>query len=261
MENKVRKLFIVLSGFFITNALLAEFIGVKLFSLENTLGYQPVNWNILGIENLSFNLTAGVLLWPFVFVLTDIVNEYFGKRGVKLLSYLTAGLIAYAFLMVLLAMYVTPAGFWITRDIGEGANRSQVNMDQAFNAVFGQGMWIIIGSLTAFLIGQIVDVYVFHYLRKLTGSSNFWLWLRATGSTLVSQLIDSFVVLYIAFHIGGPGWPMKQIFAIMIINYIYKVAMAILMTPVIYLVHYAIDNYLGARLAAKLTSAATVNKA
>lgn len=259
MQNKVRKLFLVLSGFFITNALLAEFIGVKLFSLESTLGYEPVNWRILGIENLSFNLTAGVLLWPFVFVLTDIVNEYFGKRGVKMLSYLTAGLIVYAFLMVLLATVVTPAGFWITREIGEGANRTEINMHHAFNAVFGQGLWIIIGSLTAFLIGQLVDVYVFHYLRGITGSGKIWL--RATGSTLISQLIDSFVVLYIAFHIGGPGWPLKQIFAIMIINYIYKVAMAILMTPVIYFVHYAIDGYLGEKLSAKLTAAASVNKA
>ncbi len=259
MENKVRRLFLVLSGFFITNALLAEFIGVKLFSLESTLGYQPVNWNILGIENLSFNLTAGVLLWPFVFVLTDIVNEYFGKRGVKLLSYLTAGLIAYAFLMVLLAMSVTPAGFWVNREIGEGANAVTIDMHQSFNAVFGQGAWIIVGSLAAFLIGQLVDVYVFHYLRKITGSRKIWL--RATGSTLVSQLIDSFVVLYIAFHIGGPGWPMKQILAIMIINYIYKVAMALLMTPVIYLVHYSIDAYLGKRLSEKLTSAAALNKA
>ncbi|RYD83538.1 MAG: VUT family protein [Sphingobacteriales bacterium] len=256
MENKVRRLFLVLSGFFIANALLAEFIGVKLFSLEQTFGYSPVNWKILGIENLSFNLTAGVLLWPFVFVLTDIVNEYFGTRGVRLLSFLTAGLIGYAFLMILVAMHVTPAGFWVMRDMADG---TQVNMQQSFNAVFGQGMWIIVGSLTAFLVGQLVDVYVFHYLRAITGHKKIWL--RATGSTLVSQFIDSFVVLYIAFHIGGPGWPMKQIIAIMIINYIYKVAMALLMTPVIYLVHYAIDSYLGKRLSEKLTTAASFNKA
>jgi uncharacterized integral membrane protein (TIGR00697 family) len=259
MENKLRRLFLVLSGFFITNALLAEFIGVKLFSLEQTFGYDPVNWKILGIENLSFNLTAGVLLWPFVFVLTDIINEYFGKRGVQLLSYLTSGLIAYAFLMIMVAMHVKPADFWIVRQIGEGAGATQVNMDTSFNAIFGQGMWIIIASLTAFLVSQVVDVYVFHYLRKITGHKKIWL--RATGSTIISQLIDSFVVLYIAFHIGGPGWPMKQIFAIMIINYIYKVFMALAMTPVIYLVHYAIDGYLGTRLSNKITEAAAKNKA
>jgi uncharacterized integral membrane protein (TIGR00697 family) len=185
-----------------------------------------------------------------------MVNEYFGKRGVKLLSYLTSILIAYAFLMIMLALYVMPADFWIMRDMKNGG---QMNMDQAFNAVFGQGMWIIIGSLTAFLIGQIVDVYVFHYLRKLTGHKNIWL--RATGSTLISQLVDSFIVLYIAFHIGGPGWPMKQILAIMIINYIYKFFMAILMIPVIYLVHFGIDKYLGKRLSTKLTELAAQNKA
>jgi uncharacterized integral membrane protein (TIGR00697 family) len=252
MEPKVRRVLIIIAAFFITNALLAEFIGVKIFSLEKTLGLNPVNWKLFGIGNLSFNLTAGVILWPFVFILTDITNEYFGKKGVRLLSYLTVIMISYAFLMVFLAVHTIPADFWLLRDNGNGTT---INMADSFNAIFGQGMWIILGSLVAFLVGQIVDVWVFHFLRGFTGHHKIWL--RSTGSTLVSQLIDSFVVLFIAFYIGGPHWPLKLVFAIGIINYTYKCAMAIIMTPLIYVIHKMIDNYLGKRLSDKLIETAS----
>ncbi len=250
MESKVRRVLLIISAFFITNALLAEFIGVKIFSLEKSLGFKPVDWSLFGIDHLSFNLSAGVLLWPFVFIMTDIANEYFGKKGVRTLTYLAVGMISYAFLMILFAVWVIPADFWIMSKARTGIS---INMHQAFNAIFGQGLWIIIGSLTAFLIGQMVDVYVFHWLRKRTGQK--YMWLRATGSTLVSQLIDSFVVLYIAFYIGA-GWDIKLVMAICIMNYAYKFVSAIAMTPLIYLVHRWIDNYLGARLAHKLMETA-----
>lgn len=249
MKDKSTRLFYILGSFFIANALLAEFIGVKIFSLETTLGISPANLTILGIENLSFNLTAGVLLWPVVFIMTDVINEYFGKRGVKFLSFTAAGLIAYAFFMVYFAIGLTPSDFWINRITSGG----DVNMDLAFNTIFGQGLWIIVGSLVAFLIGQLVDVKVFLYFRAITGSSKIWL--RATGSTLVSQFIDSFVVLFIAFYIGA-GWEMKLVLAIGIVNYIYKFLIAVLLTPILYLLHFLIDGYLGKELSDKLTSEA-----
>ncbi len=68
------------------------------------------------------------------------------------------------------------------------------------SGIFRQGLWIIIGSMVAFLIGQVLDVLVFHRIKKITGEKRIWL--RATGSTLVSQLVDSFVVLFIAFYVG-----------------------------------------------------------
>ncbi|MEO0898000.1 MAG: queuosine precursor transporter [Bacteroidota bacterium] len=248
--TKAQRLFIVLGGFFVTNALIAEFIGVKLFSLEKTLGFDPVNWTVFGVPGRSFTMTAGVLLWPVVFIMTDIINEYYGKRGVRFLSYLTAGLISYAYFMVFLAIKVVPADFWldINADITPDINT-------AFERVFGQGLWIIIGSLVAFLIGQIVDVVVFQRLRKVTGER--MIWLRATGSTMVSQLIDSFVVLFIAFYIGpmmsdAPPWGMDMVFSTGSVNYIYKVFMAILLTPLLYVVHFAIDSYLGKELAEKM---------
>jgi len=252
MRDKASTLFYILGSFFIANALLAEFIGVKIFSLEGWLGIEPVKLSFFGKTDLSFNLTAGVLLWPVVFVMTDIINEYFGRRGVRFLSFTAAILISYAFVMIFFAMDLTPAEFWIERVSPSGT----VNMDLAFNTIFGQGLWIIVGSLTAFLIGQLVDVTVFHYLRRFTGSSKIWL--RATGSTLVSQFIDSFVVLFIAFYIGA-GWELSLVLAIGIVNYIYKFLIAIILTPLLYILHFLIDLYLGKELSEKLIQEAAKN--
>lgn len=245
MHDKANTLFYILGSFFVANALLAEFIGVKIFSLEKLLGIQPINLSFFGEGNLSFNLTAGVLLWPVVFIMTDIINEYFGRKGVRFMSFTAATLIAYSFLMVYFAMGLSPADFWIERKTVYGT----VNMDLAFDAIFGQGLWIIFGSLVAFLVGQLVDVYVFHFLRSFTGSKKIWL--RATGSTLVSQFIDSFVVLIIAFYIGA-GWDISLVLAIGVVNYIYKFFVAVFLTPLLYLIHFIIDLYLGKELSAKL---------
>ncbi len=249
MKDKSTRLFYILGSFFIANALLAEFIGVKIFSLEKVFGLSPAEIKLFGFE-LSFNLTAGVLLWPVVFIMTDIINEYFGRRGVKFISFTAAGLILYAFLMVYFSMGLTPADFWIQRE----SNGVVVNMDHAFNAVFGQGLWIIVGSITAFLIGQLVDVTVFHFFKSKTGNSKIWL--RATGSTLVSQFIDSFVVLFIAFYIGA-GWELKLVLAIGVVNYMYKFFIAVVLTPVLYVIHYIIDIYLGKERAEELMLEAT----
>jgi queuosine precursor transporter len=246
LEKKKHSLFIVLSGIFITNALLAEMIGVKIFSGEATLGLQPAHINILGFT-MAFNLTAGAVIWPVVFITSDLINEYFGKPGVKRISYITAALISYAFIVVFFSMKLPPAGFWMDTNKVD-AEGNYFNIDFAFNKIFGQGNRIIIGSLSAFLLGQLVDVFVFQKLRKLTG--NKMLWLRATGSTLISQCIDSFVVLFIAFY---GIFDNRQIVAIGITNYIYKFAVAILLTPIIYLGHYLIDAYLGKENAHKLS--------
>lgn len=250
MKDKSNRLFYILGAFFLANAILAEFIGVKIFALEKTLGLNPFNINLLGIENLSFNLTAGVLLWPVVFIMTDIINEYFGRKGVRFLSFTAAGLILYAFLMVFLAIHLSPADFWIEKQTSSG----MVNMNDAFNAVFGQGLWIIVGSIVAFLIGQLVDVTVFHLVKVKTGSKKIWL--RATGSTLVSQFIDSFVVLFIAFYIGA-GWDLNLVLAIGIMNYSYKFLVAVVLTPILYVIHYFIDHYLGKETAHQLMLEAT----
>ncbi len=237
-EEKKNRLFILLAALFLTNAIVAELIGVKIFSGENTLGLAPAHLNILGFT-MDFNLTAGAVIWPIVFITSDLINEYYGKPGIKRISYLAAFFIAYSFIVIFVTIKLPPAQWWLDANSKDPAG-NYFNMDFAFNKILGQGQRIIIGSLAAFLIGQLVDVYVFQRLRQLTGPK--MLWLRATGSTLISQLIDSFVVLYIAF---AGTFSNQQIIAIGITNYIYKFSVAILLTPVIYFGHSLIDRYLG----------------
>lgn len=250
LEQKRNRVFIILSGIFITNALMAEMIGVKIFSAEATVGLDPAHLNIMGFV-MDFNLTAGVVIWPVVFITTDLINEYFGQPGVKRISYMTAGLIAYAFLIIFMTIRLPPANWWLDAN-NKDPEGNFFNIDFAFGKLFGQGQRIIIGSLSAFLIGQLVDVFIFQKLRKYTGSK--MLWLRSTGSTLVSQFVDSFVVLYIAF---SGMFSNKQIIAIGITNYIYKFVVAIALTPLIYLGHSFIDKYLGKENAEKISEEAS----
>jgi len=258
IKNKAARLFLVLGGFFIANALIAEFIGVKIFSLEDTIGIKRAQIPIFG-GSFSFHLTAGVLLWPVVFIMTDIINEYYGPKGVRFLSFLAAGLITYAFLIVVAAIQLSPSEYFRISSNADDSNA-------AFKGVFGQGLWIIVGSLVAFLIGQILDVLVFHKIKKTTGENRIWL--RATGSTLVSQIVDSFVVLFIAFYIGprlegafGKQWTFNQVMVTATGNYIYKFVIALLLTPLIYLIHGWIEKYLGDRLATEMKNEAMANMA
>lgn len=247
LKDKPTKLFLGMSAFFVANALIAESIGTKLFSLEKLVGVPPANFNLFGESGLSFTLTCGVLLWPLEFVMTDIVNEYYGPKAVRRISFTAVALISYAFLMYFMAIAVPPPDFWVTSHVKDGIP----NMQTAFDGIFGQGMRIIVGSLVAFLVSQIVDVAVFHRIKKMTGEK--WIWLRATGSTLVSQLIDSYIVLFIAFS-GVFKW--QQILAFGIMNYTYKFTMAIVLTPVIYFVEKRIEKYLGHETARKMKLAA-----
>jgi uncharacterized integral membrane protein (TIGR00697 family) len=143
------------------------------------------------------------------------------------------------------SMQTPPADFWITSKSDAGI----ANMQAAFSGIFGQGMWIIAGSLVAFLVSQIVDVTIFHRIKRITGDKKVWL--RATGSTVVSQFIDSYIVLAIAFKLGS-NWSWPQIFAVGTMNYLYKFTMAILLTPVIYLAEQRIVKYLGFETASKM---------
>ena len=250
MFKKDQLLFVILAGFFISNALIAEFIGVKIFALEDTLGMNPLNWNPSGQAG-PLNFTAGVLLWPIVFIMTDVINEYYGQKGVRILSYLAVGFISYAFFMAYGAIGLAPADWWVGSFVDKGVPDMQI----AFANIFGQGMWIIVGSLVAFLIGQILDAYVFFRVRKWTGDKRIWL--RATISTAVSQIVDSAVVLYIAFVLGPQKWSMEQFFDVATVNYLYKLSAAILLIPTLYIAHYLIDNYLGKDRADELRALAS----
>lgn len=220
---KTRKdiLFTTLAGFFITNAVIGEMIGGKLIQLG------------------PFTMSIGIIPWPFVFLFTDIINEYFGKEGVRKLTLLTSILIIYAFVLLFLGMLVKASGI------------SPIT-DEQFNAVFGQSLWIIIGSITAFLFSQLTDVLTFWFIRKHTGRK--LIWLRATGSTLVSQLIDSFIVTGIAFYVPG------KLSLVDYINtastgYTAKLIIAVALTPLIYVGHFLVERYLGKEEADQIVDA------
>jgi len=247
LKDKPTKLFLGFTAFFCCNALIAEAIGTKLFSLERLFGSQPVNFTLFGQSGLSFTLTCGVLLWPLEFVLTDIVNEFFGPKAVRRISITAVVLISYAFLMYYLAIGIPPADAWLNSSSKQGVE----NIQNAFSAIFGQNMRIIVGSLVAFLVSQVVDVTVFHQIKKKTGNKH--LWLRATGSTLISQLVDSYIVLFIAFS-SIFSW--QLILAVGIMNYTYKFTVAIILTPLIYFIEGRIEAYVGHDVAHKMKRAA-----
>jgi len=250
IKDKPTKLFIMLAGFFIANAIIAEIIGVKIFSLEDSLGLEKANFSLFGQKGLSFSLTVGVLPWPVVFIMTDIVNEYYGVKGVRFLTLLTVLLIGFSFFVFYFAIRTSPdTNYWL----GSYSTQGVPDMQAAFNAIFGQGMNIIIGSLSAFILGQLIDAFVFRKIKTLTGEKSILA--RATMSTVVSQLIDSVVVTYIAFTIFR-GVPVGQTMAWALTAYAYKFVIAILMTPMIYLIHWACESYLGKEVAAEMKKSA-----
>ncbi len=226
MTSRPYRLYLILSCIFITALLMAELTGGKLIELALS-------------EKWTFIMTMGVIPFPVTFLITDIINEYYGKKGVRFVTLLGMGMIAMAYGILYIDMRIPAASI------------SPVT-DEMFNSAFGQSSRIIVGSLTAYLIGQLIDIYVFFWIRRKTKKK--WLWLRATGSTVVSQLIDSFVVLFIAFY--GP-LSFMQILNIGMTNYIYKFFIAIGLTPLIYLGHFLIGRYLGSEAGAMTQTAET----
>ena len=214
LKNKKDIIFLVLAGFFITNAIVAEMISSKL--------------GVFG----PFTAIVGLIPWPVVFLTTDIINEYYGKGVVKKLSNITVMMIAYSFVILFISMQIKTSP-------GSPATEEQ------FNAVFGQSMWVIFGSITAFFISQFVDIYVFWFLRNKTGSK--MIWLRTTGSTVISQLVDSFVVLGIGFLLPG-RITMTQFWEWGFTGYFFKLIIAVGLTPVIYILHAVLDKYLGEKV-------------
>jgi uncharacterized integral membrane protein (TIGR00697 family) len=211
-KSKREFVFIILAGIFIIYVIVAELIGSKLIQIG------------------PFIMSIGIIPWPIVFLTTDLINEYYGKKGVRTLSFITAALIAYAFIILFTAINI-PAAVGI----------STVN-DEQFYAVFGQSLWIIVGSIVAFLSSQFIDSFIFWLLRNKTGGK--MIWLRSTGSTVISQLIDTFVVLGIAFWLPGKMTTAVFINAALT-GYTFKLIIAVVLTPLIYVGHVWIDKYFG----------------
>lgn len=205
--------FLILAGVFLTHAILGELIGGKLITLGGWV------------------MSIGVIPWPVVFVTTDLVNEYYGPLAVRRLTFLAVGLIIYSFAILYVCMGIPAAGI------------SPVS-DAAFTAVFGQSLWIIVGSVIAFAVAQLLDVVVFVVLRRRTAGR--LLWLRAVGSTVVSQLIDTFIINSIAFGLPGKLTG-AEVVELSVTNYAYKFLIALLTLPAIYFGHGVMDRYLRRR--------------
>ena len=231
--------FVILGGFFLTNSILAEMIGGKLIFV----GGPDLRIGPLG----PFRMSIGIIPWPVVFVVTDLINEYFGRKGVQRLSFLAVGMISYVFVVLALTRLI------------DAAPVSPTGVDDAsYNKVFGSTMWIIVGSILAFLTSQIIDVFIFHLVRRRTGKA--FLWLRATGSTIISQIIDSVIVLYIGLAIPYQ-MTLKQFVELAVPNYLVKLVIALLMTPLIYLGHWLVEMYLGKSLAESIAEEAALESA
>jgi uncharacterized integral membrane protein (TIGR00697 family) len=217
-------LFIVLVGLFITSAITAELISNKLIEI-------PLIFSFGDQEIGPFTTIVGVIPWPIVFILTDLMNEFYGEKAVRRVSWITAALITYCFIIVSLALNF-PA-----KEI-PGSNLAT---DVEFTKVFGQAQMVIVGSIAAFLLSQLLDATLFHWIKRKTG--NKYIWLRSTGSTVISQFFDTLVVLYIGFVLPG-NLSMTDFWNVAPTNYILKLLIAISLTPLIYLGHYFVKRYL-----------------
>jgi uncharacterized integral membrane protein (TIGR00697 family) len=215
LNSRKDTVFLVLAGFFITNAIVAELIGGKLITFFGT-----------------FTQSIGIVMWPVVFIVTDLVNEYYGQKGVRKLSFITVGLIAFTFITLSICIRMQATAF------------SPVSQE-SFHQVFGQSQWIIVSSICAFFVSQLVDSGIFWMLREKSGKK--MIWLRSTGSTVISQLIDTFIVQFGAFVIPGK-WTLHEFAVNASYGYVFKLLVAIAVIPVIYLVHFLIDKYLGDEL-------------
>jgi queuosine precursor transporter len=218
--------YVILAVLFVSALILADLIGGTLIQIgpfSASMGGQ--HWHVDVIK-----YSAGIIPFPVTFLLTDMINEFYGPKGARKVTFI--GLLAALFVFSALAVIrMVP----IAPDSPISAT--------AFHQVFGMSQRIFIASLTAYVIGQMLDIFVFFALRKLTKGKH--LWLRATGSTVFSQLIDSGVVTMIAFY---DTLPWAEILHIGLNNYSVKFAAAILLTPLCYLSHSLIHALLDKRI-------------
>lgn len=182
------------------------------------------------ISAFGFNMTLGVIPFPVTFLVTDIINEYYGKKIIRFTTFVGMVMILLAYFLILIDLQIPAISISPVDDI-------------SFKKVFANSTLVIIGSITAYLIGQLIDIQIFHYLRMKTKGKHIWL--RSTGSTIFSQLLDSFIVIFIAF---GSYLPFGELVHISTTNFLYKMFIAIGLTPLIYLGHSLIEKYLGSEL-------------
>ena len=213
------KLFMFLIGVFVTALVIGDIIGGKL--VEVHLGSQATI------------VSVGMIPFPITFLLTDILNEFYGKSAARYVTLVgfAMSLFCYAVIFAAVALPWAP----LTREAGYGGM-----VETSFNNVFLGSQRILVASMIAFLLGQFLDIGVFNLLKRVT--SNRYLWLRATGSTVVSQLVDTIVIQCIAWWgILSPG----KVASLALSSYVIKLLVAIGLTPLIYAGHTLVHRALG----------------
>lgn len=228
--SRAQSAYLWLAMVFIASLLVADIVGIKLFRI-------PLPFPVLGFDAIEH--TCGMLTFPVTFLLTDLVNEYYGARAARRLTYLglAAALFVFAVINLAQALPYLDAPYNVRRE--------------EFDAIFGSAKIMYIASLCAYLVGQLSDIAMFGFLKRLSGGR--LVWLRATGSTVVSQFIDSFVVSYLAFSLGrqlfadpaNPPAPPSAIPAIAVTGYTLKFVIAIAITPLIYAGRAAMRRWIG----------------
>ncbi|MCU1280430.1 MAG: hypothetical protein JWM53_3976 [bacterium] len=209
-----QRLYVYLCAVFLTALLIGDTIGSKLFTVAIPFGFTT----------LHATLSVGAIWFPITFLLTDVINEFYGSAGARFVTFVGFFMAIFAFFAIWIARLIPAAGF------------SPVPQ-AAFENVLGNANRIFLASLVAYLIGQLVDIAVFQSAKRLTQSRHIWL--RSTGSTLISQLIDTLVVTYIAFYGKISAAQLRQAATT---SYVVKVLLAVGLTPVIYALHAVIHR-------------------
>jgi len=199
--DRKQHFFVWLTAIFVAALITGDFIGGRFFVL------------------FGHTFSAGIIPFPLTFVLTDIVNEFYGTSGARRLTFVGLGAAVFVWGVIQLALHLPPSPM------------SPIS-DDVFHAAFGTAARLYVASLSAYVIGQLLDISIFRFLRKTTGHR--FLWLRATGSTVLSQMIDSFTVSFV-FLAGTRS--LGFITSNAANNYFGKLIMAVLLTPVIYAIH------------------------
>ena len=213
------RLYIWLTGVFVTSLIIADITGSKFFHFDLFTVQLPA----LGSYNFVTH-SVGMFSFPITFLLTDLVNEYYGRKGARRMTYIGLVMAGLSFTLIFAARkaQVSPI--------------SPISQDH-FDAVFGMSNRLYIASLTAYLTGQMCDIFLFGLIKRATRGK--YVWLRATGSTIVSQAIDSFLVTTILFAAtSNPAtnapYTTHELLETAATGYILKFLIAIALTPLIY---------------------------
>ncbi|MFL3008159.1 MAG: queuosine precursor transporter [Candidatus Neomarinimicrobiota bacterium] len=194
--------YLILSGIFIASLVTCNLIANKFVTVD--LGFKV------------FIVSAGILPYPFTFLVTDLISELYGQKKANLV--VLAGFFASMFVLLFL---------WLGGQFN--AIPDSLVTDQVYDSVFRNAWRIIAASMTAYLFAQFIDVRIFHFWKKLTNGKH--LWLRNNASTVVSQLLDTILVICILFF---GVWSTDQIFSAIIDGWLFKMLMAFIDTPIIY---------------------------